>query len=1013
MKVTKRILSLLQVFAMLFALAACNDQPGETTGTPGTTGGNASADKATYTVQLETAGGMVLSGYQVMVYADEACQDMVDMGTTDNKGSVSWSLKKDGKYYFKLDDTQLKGFDVQDVYAFSNKTVKVTLTSSLIQGENPASKVFKVGDVMYDFSYEDNSKVICADCGVVNDSYETVVTVDENGEEQSSYIRRTKCAECEAAVDWDKAQFPKITLSEVLAEKDMVMLNFWYTTCSNCITEFPVLNNAYNMFSEDVAVLGVNSYSPDSMSMVVDFEAQYQLFLDFPLGKVDNNFNVEKFIDPLDKQPSEGYPTSVFIDRYGMICLIVEGSIESLTQWTSIFNHFVGDDYEQKLIENGDDLITRMEAQPPKNTLEEIAGAFNGEADLDVTYRWEADDIYSWAYEVGEKDGTTCIYPSNSQIYESYAIVYADVTMKKGDVLAFDYWASCEANNDVLYVIVNNEPIYNLTGLKNGWQSAYCWIAEEDGVYELALCYQKDSDVDAGDDRVYLKNLRTVTIADIDTPSYLPRQAATLQADGSYKYVDLVLNEKDGYYHVGSADGPLLLAGLIDFTQFNEEEYVFKWALDEELVLDEHDYYNDMVSYFSAATNSNLPGWCTVTEELAEYLKIVAQIKGFSGEENEWMLLCKYYDAYGTNGVQLEDPVAGLKKWSALTALEGVGIETNVLSYNGTPLLPRGKLARFTPSKSGVYRISSTSDYPDTTEAWIFVDNQENPIYTYQNDEKLSYLYCDERNVTMVIYMEAGKNYYIDIATYDLYAVANIWYDIEFLGETYELFRSCSPGPFTFIEGGDYSHAISIGIPVVLNPEDGYYHEDLGKDAQGNQIYGSIIYAYFTGGTVSFGDPIADIPVYNADGTPKLDENGEPVVRKGMISMGGFDFGYSEEDLEILAYLKMHDGDVNATDAYLQKLWGSDYAKNMIDYKVEDVFMGIYHGDGDDGSQIMLSYVEKIIDDGADQPLTGCVPVDAKLAQMLQKLMDKYTFKDVENSWLKCCFYFDHLGPQN
>jgi ethanolamine transporter len=35
------------------------------------------------------------------------------------------------------------------------------------------------------------------------------------------------------------------------------------------------------------------------------------------------------------------------------------------------------------------------------------------------------------------------------------------------------------------------------------------------------------------------------------------------------------------------------------------------------------------------------------------------------------------------------------------------------------------------------------------------------------------------------------------------------------------------------------------------------------------------------------------------------------------------------------------------------------------------------------------------------------------LAQLLQMLMDKFTFAGVENSWTKLCYYYDHLGPTN
>ena len=84
--------------------------------------------------------------------------------------------------------------------------------------------------------------------------------------------------------------------------------------------------------------------------------------------------------------------------------------------------------------------------------------------------------------------------------------------------------------------------------------------------------------------------------------------------------------------------------------------------------------------------------------------------------------------------------------------------------------------------------------------------------------------------------------------------------------------------------------AIIRGIKAILNPEDGYYHEDLGKDAEGNQIYGSIVYAYFAGGTVSFSNALADVVRNNPDGTT--------TVIPGLISLGSFDFSKNEYDDE-------------------------------------------------------------------------------------------------------------------
>ena len=116
-----------------------------------------------------------------------------------------------------------------------------------------------------------------------------------------------------------------------------------------------------------------------------------------------------------------------------------------------------------------------------------------------------------------------------------------------------------------------------------------------------------------------------------------------------------------------------------------------------------------------------------------------------------------------------------------------------------------------------------------------------------------------------------------------------------------------------------------------------------------------------------------------------------------------------ETDHEILAYYKQFNYDREAT---LQYLAGLDVAYNLE--VVNEIFDGIYHGKGGNYTDEMLAYVDKMITGDAEHPeLEGCVPVDARLAELLQMIMDKYTFEGVENSWLKMCFYYDHLGSNN
>ncbi|MBR2489850.1 MAG: hypothetical protein IKB45_05195, partial [Clostridia bacterium] len=94
---------------------------------------------------------------------------------------------------------------------------------------------------------------------------------------------------------------------------------------------------------------------------------------------------------------------------------------------------------------------------------------------------------------------------------------------------------------------------------------------------------------------------------------------------------------------------------------------------------------------------------------------------------------------------------------------------------------------------------------------------------------------------------------------------------------------------------------------------------------------------------------------------------------------------------------------------YLKKLWGEDYDANAEIYEIDDIFEGRFHGDGEDLTAEIRTYLSKM--DKSKTEKDGCVEVDKRLAEILQMLMDKYTFEEVENSWIKICYYYDYLGP--
>lgn len=917
MNMFKKIMSVLLVAVMLVSvLAGCKgDGNGDSTVPTG------SGVAGTYTVNVKTAGGMPMAELDVYVYADSAMTDLKSFGKTDANGSVSMSLDGKDSYAISISGAP-KGYQVEKSYSFDGTSANITLNSQVVAGESMASAQLGLGDVAYDFS---------------------VTTPD--GE--------------------------TVTLSEELKTAEVVVLNYWYNGCSACEYEFPYMQEAYEMYGDKVSIIAVDPlYDSNSTKGYQESRG-----LTFTMASVPNNWTSAFDVNGANV---DGYPTTVIIDRYGVICMIEEGALTALRYWTSLFDHFTGDDYEQKLVLSADDVLTRVKPNVEMPSEEEIAAVMNG-AEMQVAYRGDEDE-YSWPFVVTEKNGEKCLKASNQQVDESYAILYADVQLEAGQAVGFDYLISSELGSDVLHVIVNDEPINTISGYNEveKWETCYPWVASEAGTYELALCYIKDADSSAADDTVYIKNLHISDASAIKTPTYLPRQAAT-SADGfEYSYVDVVLNEKDGYYHVGSADGPLLLAVLMDYSQFSEEETIWDICYEGSA----KDYYEDMVNYFSYASNSRREGVCTVTEELAELLKKIVDVAGFEDDENEWLKICMYYEAFGTNGQQLEDPIKGLAPFCAFEAKEGKNVATNVFSYQlDKILMPRGYIAEFTPSRSGVYRITSRSE--TEVEGWIFNENQEG-LYTYWHNERN---WEDEDNVSMLYYMEAGKSYYIDIAFWDYYGKGTIPYDIEYMGATYQVLQLCSPGFFTYdtdATGEAMYDVISGGIDVVLG-SDGYYYEDLGDGKTGSKIY-----ADFVGLTSVFGSPIATV--------------GDVL---GLVDKGAFDFSKTENDNTVLAYLAQHDGDVKATDEFLRKEWGEEYDQYAESYKLDEVYEGIYHGTGEDYSDEIRAYAKKM---AASGDLKGCVAVDARLAELLQMLMDKFTFEGVENSWIKVCYYYNNIN---
>ena len=930
MKNMKKVLvgmtAMLLIVSMCIGFAGCGKKDGGEATTPVVSG-----DQVAHTVNVKTAGGMAMEGVSVSVYTDEALSNLQGYGQTDANGSASIALPAGGQYYIVLSGVP-KGYALEKSYSFNGTVANITLTSSLVMGENLGSTTLKLGDVMYDFT----------------------VTAP-NGTE--------------------------ITLSEMLKEKKMVLLNFWYTSCSWCVTEFPFMEKAYQMYQDEVGIIAVDPLG-ESNEAIAAFPASQGLSLTFPLAACPttwaNTFGIS------------GYPTSVVIDRYGVIVLIEAGAITSLRPFTSMFETLTADDYQQKLYSNVGEMVVMPKPNvemPSAETVAEIMGT----TELDIVFRAESGEAAenTWPFVEAEKNGERCLMASNQGLEDTFAMIYADVTLKKGQALGFDFLRSTETNGDFMYVIVDGDDINAISGFFNEekWESCYPLVAEQDGTYEVAFCYIKDSETNVADDTVYIKNMRIVDESEIDTETYLPKKAALSEDGFTYNYVDIVYNEKDGYYHVGSANGPLLLVDLMGATDFNEEDSIWNMAYNGEIMVAGVDYGEALERFANYANNSNLSGICSVNQELFELLQIVDKAVGFDEEDDkEWLKACKYFQSYGTTK-QLEDPIKGLAPFSAYEAKLGKNVPTNYFYYNRL-IMPRGLFAEFVPTRSGVYRITSRNESRDGVDGWIF-DEQNNIVL--DSDKYLERTFDEQGEISLVCYMEAGKSYYINIAlktTND--QVGYIYYDIEYVGASYKYFVSASPGAYTYstdATGTAMNYTIAPGIDVVLG-EDGYYYHDLGDGKKGSKIYLDFV-----------------------NSTPAFPSGSLSTIGnlKGLIDRGQFDFSKTEEDEIVLNYLKQAEGDQAKALEQMKADFGDTFDEVYASYKVEDVFAGIYHGTGKDYTETMRQYEKQMIKSGAAE-LYGTLAVTEELAEILQMLMDKWSFAGVDTSWRKLCYYYETIG---
>ena len=926
-----------------------------------------------YSVVVKDIAGKPLSDFYVTFYLGK---NIVAEGFTNSSGTFAKKLEAN------IYDVLVEG---REGYYLNTEMYKTDLIGtpievtceieSLVGKLAPADNFYELGDVMYDFT----------------------VTNTEGKE---------------------------LKLYDLLEDYKAVVLNFWYTTCSACYYEFPYMVEAYESkiegsdkyYKDEICVIAINpgtAGNGDTLADIKNFKESsnltFNVAMDYDYD--DSNLTADPALTTMFG--ITGYPTTVVVDSFGLIADIEVGAITALDKWTQTFDKYITEDYYPVYTgEVSDEEFIKPDITQEDSTV--LENAINGTnydgSKFTGTYAPEdnKDAELSWPWIVETYDGKTCIRPSNKDVNPSFSIVYTTVNMKKGDVLTFDYFSSTE-EYDALYVTANEVIATQISGISPNWEKSYAYVALEDEEVEFGFVYVKDGSYSTGEDGVYITNMRIVQVEDIDKETYIFRECATGSINEftmTYeKYVDVVYNEEDGYYHVGTATGPLLLADMLSGTNWNSST-LYEISLEGACIgADEKDYNGVIEEYSVYASNSSI-GYTPVTKELADALKQIVKALGDEAAKdnlNQWLEVCVYYSAYGTNGVELGLPTIGVCPFEPIM-LDGNGIDapaTAVADFDRI-ILPRGFIFGFTPTKSGVYKFYTTEEVLETY-TWICDENgtvignaeYELRIFAAQSSNNIE----TDKNATLYAYLEEGVTYLFRAAFYDPFEYSEISVAMSYVDDVVELLTLASPGPFTTSDD-EMTDIISGNYIDVVLGEDGYYHVK-GSIASDDFVYCDMTYINNITG-YSLLDCLSER--FNAFDFTK-DEYGRVIYDEN----GYYLYTMYDEDYNLVQYYVCQDA--NGEIYYVSEIGADGYTEEngytYIKFSAEEL--------EDFASANCTDYVKEYVENNMitdeNSELYGCVKVDERFAYVLGMLMDKYTFAGIEGSWLKLCYYFKYVGP--
>lgn len=800
-----------------------------------------------YKITVKSVGGALLDGIRIT-----ASKDGVPVKTAiSQNGVITLTLPKD-EYTLSVDAKPEGYYLVQDAdLTTSSDSYEHTLLfeSKILSNYAPVSKLYSIGDVMHEYSFVDTTNTTQ-------------------------------------------------TLSNLLSTKKAVVLNFFYTTCGPCKSEFPAIEQAYEQYKDDIALVALSDR--DTNRVITSFKEE--LGLNFLMGldkaQLYKRFNVSAF------------PTTVIIDRYGVVAMRESGAIPDVNVWKALFGKYSSNDYVQDFNtspeEDDKEEGTSEKVKPNVNmpSSDTIANAVSGTG-FTASYAPETnekDAEYSWPFIVGEDNDGRYINPSNIGVNNSFSILYANFAVNGGDVLSFEYNIYSEKDCDMLYVLLDKAYVTSFSGNSNGWQicTVYVFNTASDNV-ELGFTYLKDSadatDFDSDNEFVGIRNIKITRAVETDVALDNRNPLVSQISEDGQSYTDYpeVVLDEDGYYHIVDQNGNvggMIFADMIgvknlspdptpwskrifgDETTYEDLEngnvyansmyYITFWQIsnslaNDKVILNGKNYYDTFIDNYNMqgwSDNGLLPIYPELKNMLQDFAIEYAERHDLEVNDNTWLEFCYTFVHYGpthrndepcyvnhnpTQGLSIVNPMYIDANLDDLLSSQGYTFEANV-KY---PLaVKRGSRYKFTAPRTGVYLFESLSDNT-LIDPWVYVYNND-------GSEKGS---CDDNrdydkvftnpynNFSYYTYLEEGETIFLSLAFFMPGETGKYEVNIKHIGNSFSQIVIATTGDGTYTYNEQTGETYYLAVDVAYDELNKCY-----RVVDDNNNYASKVYIDFLNG---------------------------------------------------------------------------------------------------------------------------------------------------------------------